>query len=173
MISLVEFCIFASLGTLTAAGASHGLHRLRQIRGGPAVATTMAAQYDGPDRPAPGAWHEPRRAPRHRLTCRIEYIHGEHCTVGTLIDISRQGWRVYGQRPVARGAVMAVNVFLPNQPMPVMIDKAVARWTHGLEFGLALTEMKPDQAARLSEYLNLRFPQEERTELPVLPLSYH
>lgn len=173
MISLIEFCIVASLGTLTAAGASHGLQRLRQARVGHSSAPAMLLQSEGEDRPAPGAWHEPRRASRHRLACRIEYIDGDLCAIGTLVDISREGWRVQGQRPVARGAVLSLNLFLPNQPMPIMIDKAEARWTHGTAFGLALVEMKPDQASRLSDYLIARFPPEEQIDLSVQPLSYN
>jgi hypothetical protein len=54
--------------------------------------------------------------------------------------------------------MLSVNLFLPDQAMPIMIDEAVVRWTNGLEFGLELTQMKPDAASRLSDYLAAHVP---------------
>lgn len=173
MISLVEFFIVASLGTLTAAGASHGYNLLRQPRRSRTKGSFPFDHYGESDPPSSGAWHQPRRGPRHRVTCRIEYVQGDSCSIGTLVDISKEGWRATGRRPVVRGTVLSINVFLPNQPMPIMIDEAVVRWTNGLEFGLKLKEMKPEAASRLSDYLAANLPVEQREDVStVSPFSY-
>ncbi len=172
MISLVEFWLFATLGTLTAAGASHGYHRLRGCRHDrPGPSANVRPPETG--RPPAGAWHEPRWSTRYRLSCRMEYIERDLCSLGTLIDISTKGWRVTGQRPVANGAVVAVNLFLPDEPMPIMIEQATVRWTEGLEFGLGLNKIRPQEAARLSEYLTSRFPVSQPATLPFSPYAYN
>lgn len=174
MISLVEFFIIASLGTLTAAGASHGYQLLRQPRGRRAAVPSLVGQDEESGQPSAGAWHTPRRGPRYRMTCRIEYVHDETYMIGTLVDISIAGWRASGPRPVARGTVMSVNVFLPDQPMPIMVDEAVVRWTSGLEFGLELTQMKPGEASRLSDYLTAHFPTGQPESVSAFsPFSYN
>jgi hypothetical protein len=103
----------------------------------------------------------------------MEYIERDLCSLGTLIDISTKGWRVTGQRPVANGAVVAVNLFLPDEPMPIMIEQATVRWTEGLEFGLGLNKIRPQEAARLSEYLTSRFPVSQPATLPFSPYAYN
>jgi hypothetical protein len=174
MISLVEFFIVASLGTLTAAGASHGYNLLRQPRSRRAKSSFPSDRYEEADLPSFGAWHTPRRGPRHRMTCRIEYVQEDSYSIGMLVDISKEGWRATGRRPVVRGTVISVNVFLPNQPMPIMIDEAVVRWTNGLEFGLELQEMKPEAASRLSDYLAANLPVEQREDVSAIsPFSYN
>lgn len=174
MISLVEFCILASLGTLTAAGASHGYNQLRQPRSGRrAAAASMTCQDEDSGRPSSGAWHEPRREVRHRIRCRIEYIQGDVRSVGTLIDISDRGWRAIGRRSVGRGTVLSLNIFLPEQPIPIMIDNAVVRWTNGPEFGLELTHIKPESASRLSDYLSMHLEERSRPVSDLSPFSYN
>jgi hypothetical protein len=173
MISLVEFWLFASLGTLTAAGASRGYHRLRRHRHG-TLRSSIDVRLQGDEgRPPAGAWHEPRWSARYRLSCRIEYIQDDLCSLGMLVDISKNGWRVTGQRAAAKGAVMSVNLFLPDEPMPVMIEQATVRWTDGLEFGLGLNKMRPEEAARLSDYLASRFPASQETVSPFSPYAYN
>ena len=174
MISLVEFLFFASLGTLTAAGASHGYQLLRQPRCRRSPVSSLPMQDEESSRPSSGAWHEPRRGPRHRMCCRIEYIHGDLCSIGTLVDISRKGWRVAGPNQVPRGTAVSAKLYLPDQPMPIIIDRAVVRWTDELEFGLELTKFQPASASRLSNYLATQFPVEQPEFLSTLsPFSYN
>lgn len=108
------------------------------------------------------------------MTGRIEYVQGDGWMMGTLLDISKAGWRATGPRPVARGTAMAVNLFLPDEPMPIMVDEAVVRWTDGLEFGLELRQMKPGEASRLSDYLTAHFPAGRPETVSVFsPFSYN
>jgi hypothetical protein len=108
------------------------------------------------------------------MSARIECFQGNTCSLGTLIDISKQGWRARSERRIARGATISVNVFLPGQLVPISIDEAVVRWTSRMEFGLELTRMKPEAAARLSDYLTKTFPVDrEKSTLALSPFSYN
>jgi hypothetical protein len=174
MISLVEFFMIASFGTLTAAGASHGYHLLRQPRGNRAAAPSPSVQDGASDRPSAGAWHTPRQTSRHRVGYRMDYGTGMHCSIGKLVDISRQGWRVVGEQPVVKGTKLSVTMNLPGETMPIMIDEAMVRWTNGNEFGIELTRITPDAAARLSDYLTAHLPASEPVPVAALsPFSYN
>jgi hypothetical protein len=171
MISLIEFFSICGVATLTAAGASQGWNFLRRSRGG---RSEKPAKYDGSGRPSAGAWHEPRYDKRLRLSCRIEYIMGNSRHEAMLIDLSRQGWHARGRQPVTNGTAMVVHVYSPDIPQPIKIDEAVVRWTEGLEFGVELTRISPESAAKLSDYVTAHFSAPEPTPTYVLsPFSYN
>jgi hypothetical protein len=174
--SLIEFFAIFSLATLTAAGASHGLHLLRQPRDKRAGMTPQSRNNNDEEsgRPSAGAWHEPRYGKRHRVSCRIEYAVGGSRLEGMLIDISRQGWRANGSQPVVKGTTMTVYVYVSDLSQPVVIDQAVVRWTDGLEFGVELIRISPDSAARLSDYLSSLYPAPAPMPASLLsPFSYN
>ena len=166
---LVSFC---GLATLTAAGASEGFRRLRRARAEHLADRMRIAVAEPSERPAPGTWHEPRDRKRHRLNLRIEYILEDIRHEGMLIDMSLHGWRAHGIHPVAKGTMISVEILQGGQP--IRLDEAVVRWTNGLEFGVEVTQISPNAAAALSQYLTIHFPPE--APLPVYelsPFSYH
>ena len=57
-----------------------------------------------------------------------------------------------------------------DPPQCITIDEAVVRWTDGLEFGVEVTRISPDSAARLSEYLTVHYPPEEPAPVTRSPL---
>ena len=174
MISLMEFVSICGVASLTAAGVSQGLQRLRPSRGQRADERVSLPIEDTSGRPAPGAWHEPRDGKRHTVSYPIEYILGKIRYEGMLVDMSQRGWRARGMRPVAKGTAMTVEILCSNPPDRITIAEAVVRWTDGLEFGVQVTDISPDSAARLSEYLTKHFPHEEPAPVYALsPFSYN
>jgi hypothetical protein len=174
MISLLEFVSICGVVTLTAAGASQGLHCLRRSREQRSDPPTDLADDESSGRPAAGAWHEPRYGKRHAVSCPIEYVLGESRNVGSLVDMSRRGWRAQGKHPVAKGTPMMVRLVGSDPAQCITIDEAVVRWTDGLEFGVEVTRISPDSAARLSDYLTLHYPPEEPAPVYTLsPFSYN
>jgi hypothetical protein len=88
--------------------------------------------------------------------------------------MSRRGWRAQALHTVAKGTVMTVEILCPDSARRITIEEAVVRWTDGLEFGVEVTHISPDSAARLSEYLTLHFPPEEPAPVYALsPFSYN
>jgi hypothetical protein len=158
MISLFDFVTVSSVATLTAVGASHGLTLLRQARGIHSKSSARSNQDDESGRPSAGAWHEPRFGTRVPVDCRIEYLFECQQSEGRLVDMSRQGWRVRGLQPVAKGTTMTVQVYITDSARPIPIDEAIVRWTEGLEFGVELTRMSPESAMRLRTYMATNCP---------------
>jgi hypothetical protein len=174
MMSLMEVLSICGVITLTAAGASQGLHLLRRSRTHPIVVTIKSMDEESSGRPAAGAWHEPRYGKRHALNCAIEYVFGEVRHKGMLVDMSRRGWRARGTYPVARGTPMMVRILCSGSAQDITIDEAVVRWTDGQEFGMEVTRISLDSAARLSDYLTLHCPPPEPAPIHALsPFSYH
>ena len=158
MINLIEFVTISSVATLTAAGASHGLSLLRQARGIPSKSPARSRHDEESGRPSEGAWHEPRFGTRVPVDCRIEYLFECRQSEGRLVDMSRQGWRVKGLQPVAKGTSMTVQAYFSDSARPIPIDEAIVRWTEGLEFGVELTRISPESATMLRTYLATNFP---------------
>jgi len=153
MITLVEFVTIASVAMLTAVGASHGLNRLRQAHGSQPENRSHSWQEEESGRPASGAWHEPRYSTRYSVDWRIDYTVGDQSFQGSLVDMSRKGWRARGTQDIAKGTSMTVHAHFAGVTQPILIDEAIVRWTDGVEFGLELTRINPEAAATLSRYL--------------------
>lgn len=173
MISLIEFVSICGVATVTAAGASQGLHLLRRSREQSSDQHSPPAQDETPGRPAAGAWHEPRYGKRHAVTCRIEYVLGTTRHEGMLVDMSQRGWRAQARQPVPKGSVMTVHILTDAAPC-ITIEEAVVRWTDGLEFGVEVTRISPDSAAQLSAFLSRHYPAETPSPAYALsPFSYN
>jgi hypothetical protein len=174
IMSLLEFLSVCGVITLTGVMVSRGLHWLWRSCGEQDAPSADPAGEESSGRPAAGAWHEPRFGKRRPVSCPIEYVLGETAYEGTLIDMSRRGWRAQGRHPVAKGMPMLVRIVGSDPAQSIMIDEAVVRWTDGLEFGVEVTRITPESAARLSDYLTLQFPREDPAPVYALsPFSYN
>jgi hypothetical protein len=172
MISLIEFVSICGVATMTAAGASQGLHLLRRSRA--STSPHGPPREDDSGRPARGAWHEPRFGKRHAVTCRIEYVVGDVRYEGMLVDMSQGGWRAQGVSSLPKGTVMQVQIICSDSARCITIEEAVVRWSDGLEFGVEVTRISPDAAARLSDYLSTHYPPETQVSAYALsPFSYN
>ncbi len=174
MISLVELLMIIGLATVTAAGASLGLTLARQSRGRRTQQhMALPSQDDTTGRPAPGAWHTPRRN-RFHMRCPVEYRTESGVVSGTLLDMSEQGWRMAGEQPMSKGTMMSLRIYLPGQSTPLIIDEAIVRWTSDREFGVELTSLSQDAAARFSDYLTTQIPtNQSRPEYAMSPFAYN
>ena len=173
MISFLELVTISSIATLTAASASHGWNLLRQPRSGQSENQAIQ-RNDESGRPPEGAWHEPRFGTRLAVDCRMEYLFDNQQVEGRLVDMSRLGWRAKGLQPVAKGTKMTVHVYFADSARPISIDEAVVRWTDGLVFGVELTRISPESAAKLRTYLAEKYPAPQQSpEYAFSPYFYN
>jgi hypothetical protein len=93
--------------------------------------------------------------------------------MGMLIDVSRRGWRATGPSPVLAGTTLSMRVFFPDAAQSVFIEEAVVRWSDGLEFGVELTQISPEDAQVLSDYLSIHYPLEPSPSFAFSPFSYN
>jgi len=174
MLSLVEFVMIVGLAIITAAWISSEFWRVRAPRQTRSHTQISSDPEAGAGRPSPGAWHSPRHTPRYSAHCEMEYLSPQGAGKGTLINLSREGWRIKSDHPVTQGTVLSLRLYLQDQPTPLDVDQAIVRWTDSTEFGVELVSLRPDAATRLSEYLSIHFPQPDGKPLfPHSPFAYN
>lgn len=90
---------------------------------------------------------------RFSMQCPVFYLNERFIAQGVVWNFSRRGWRIDGEHDVEEGTVVALCVFLPDDQIPVTIERAVVRWSRGQEFGLETLYMRPEQHARFRRFV--------------------
>lgn len=55
---------------------------------------------------------------------------------GIIKDLSLRGSYLTGNAPVSVGMALALQIFVPGDPEPLLIDRATVKWVKGSEFGV-------------------------------------
>lgn len=101
---------------------------------------------------------KPRIATRHKLTCRAFFsgagLEGE----GMVIDMSKSGCRIQCQNVPEAGSTLKVDLFLPDYPRPLKIERGLVRWAKADTFGLEFVEIQASQRERLRVFLGTQSP---------------
>lgn len=94
----------------------------------------------------------------HRIPvrCLLYYMGGEFLGKGTVMNLSRNGFRVLGDHQVVPGMELIVRLSLPDKDEPVEIQRVVVRWVRGLLFGAKVVAMSPDGEDRVGTFLSSR-----------------
>jgi len=94
----------------------------------------------------------------HRIPvrCLLYYMGGEFLGKGTVMNLSRNGFRVLGDHQVVPGTELIVRLSLPDRDEPVEIQRVVVRWVRGLLFGAKVVKMSPDGEDRVGTFLSSR-----------------
>ena len=94
----------------------------------------------------------------HRIPvrCLLYYMGGEFLGKGTVMNLSRSGFRVLGDHQVVPGTELTVRLALPDKDEPVEIQRAVVRWVRGLLFGVKIVTLSPDGEDRVGSFLSSR-----------------
>lgn len=94
----------------------------------------------------------------HRIPLRCEmYYMGEgFLGKGTVVNLSRNGFRVLGDCLAVPGMELIVRLSLPNHNEPVEIQRCVVRWVRGLMFGVRVLKVKPEGEDRIGSFLSNR-----------------
>lgn len=94
----------------------------------------------------------------HRIPvrCALYYMGGEFLGKGTVMNLSRQGFRVLGDHHVVPGMELVVRLSIPDKHETVEIERVVVRWVRGLLFGAKVTKLSPDGEERIGTFLSSR-----------------
>ena len=94
----------------------------------------------------------------HRIPVRCEafFMGGDFLGKGTVVNLCRNGFRVLGDHQVVPGMQLVVRLSLPDQDLPVEIQRVVVRWVRGLLFGVKIVTMSPDGEGRVGTFLSAR-----------------
>jgi CheY-like chemotaxis protein len=94
----------------------------------------------------------PQTHPRYPIECRVDYT-GDHEGHGVTKNLSLGGCLLKTTTPVEVDAHLTLQLALPNDPVPIKIHVAVARWSAPLICGLDFLLIDEHGERLLSEYL--------------------
>ena len=94
----------------------------------------------------------------HRIPvrCQLYYMGGEFLGKGTVMNMSRNGFRVLGDHQVVPGMELIVRLSLPDKDEPVEIERVIVRWVRGLLFGAKVITSTPGGDDRVGSFLSSR-----------------
>jgi hypothetical protein len=80
----------------------------------------------------------------------VRYLMDGAAGEGIIKDLSLTGSRITGNAWVCVGMVLTLQIFVPGDPEPLLIDRATVKWVKGSEFGVVFDTPKPKVAERMS-----------------------
>ncbi len=95
----------------------------------------------------------------HRIPvrCELYYMGDEFLGKGTVMNLSREGFRVIGDQQVVPGMELVVRLsFSEKEGGPIEIQRVVVRWVRGLLFGAKMVKVKPTSEERIGAFLSTR-----------------
>jgi PilZ domain len=111
-----------------------------------------------------------RKGTRVAVERRVEYRHAGGQGQGMLTDLSMQGCRIKGACCLSCGARLRLQIWLPDQAEPVMIERSVVRWIAEDQFGVSFLEVPSDVAVRLTQVFQT-LQKEQQTTGQVIPVA--
>jgi hypothetical protein len=72
---------------------------------------------------------------------------------GMLKDLSLSGASIAGDVPVPIGMTLGLQLMVPGDPEPLLIDRAIVQWVKGLQFGVELTPRR-EIAERITKLIS-------------------
>lgn len=77
-----------------------------------------------------------RKHQRLKKLVPVRYLGDGIVGEGIIKDLSLTGSYMTGNAPVSVGMTLALQIFVPGDPEPLLIDHVIVKWVKGLEFGV-------------------------------------
>lgn len=87
------------------------------------------------------------------VSCFLYYLGEGLVGTGKVCDLSVNGWRIEGDKPVTVGMKLTLRVYLPDQPKAIDIEGVTVQWTKDRQFGLEIANMNAHAMARIREFV--------------------
>jgi len=96
---------------------------------------------------------EKRLHPRFTAQFRSTFSGGQREGQGKTLDLSDGGCRIESHDAVVPNAAFECRIYAPGLNWPLRVDEAQVRWVKGNTFGLAFTDMHPDERVKLRQLI--------------------
>ncbi len=73
---------------------------------------------------------------------------------GTVVNLSMKGCQVLSAITVEPGDHLSLNLQVPRQRSPLIVELTTVRWVHGQSFGLEFISLWPAEEERLRQFLS-------------------
>jgi hypothetical protein len=84
----------------------------------------------------------------------VRYLRDRIAGEGIIKDLSLSGSYITGNAPVSVGMALALQIFVPGDPVPLLIDRATVKWVKGSEFGVDFDRPEPKVVERITQVIS-------------------
>ena len=95
-----------------------------------------------------------RKDQRLKKLVPVRYLGDGIAGEGIIKDLSLSGSYITGNAPVSAGMALALQIFVPGDPEPLLIDRATVKWVKGSEFGVDFEIPQPKVAERITQVIS-------------------
>ncbi|HXC67761.1 MAG TPA: PilZ domain-containing protein [Nitrospiraceae bacterium] len=95
-----------------------------------------------------------RKNQRLKKLVPVRYLGDGIAGEGIIEDLSLSGSYITGNAPVSVGMALALQIFVPGDPEPLLIDPASVKWVKGSEFGIDFDTPQPKVAERITQVIS-------------------
>jgi hypothetical protein len=99
-------------------------------------------------------WFFRRKHQRLTRLVSVRYLRDGIAGEGIINDLSLSGSYMTGNTPVSVGMALALEIFVPGDPEPLLIDRATVIWVKGSEFGVDFDTPAPKVAERITTVIS-------------------
>ena len=84
----------------------------------------------------------------------VRYLRDGITGEGIIKDLSLSGSYITGNAPVSVGMTLGLQIFVPGDPVPLLIDRATVKWVKGSEFGVDFDVSHPKETERITQVIS-------------------
>ena len=95
-----------------------------------------------------------RKNQRLKKLVPVRYLFDSRAGEGVVKDLSLNGGSITGNAPVSVGMELGLQLFVPGDPKPLLLDGASVKWVKGSEFGVDFDTPQPKVAERLTQVIS-------------------
>ena len=95
-----------------------------------------------------------RKHQRLKRLVPVRYLGDGIAGEGIIKDLSLSGSYMTGNAPVSVGLALALQIFVPGDPEPLLIARAIVKWVKGSEFGVDFDTPPPRVAERITTVIS-------------------
>ena len=100
------------------------------------------------------AWFFRRKHQRLTRLVSVRYLRDGIAGEGIINDLSLSGSYMTGNTPVSVGMALALQIFVPGDPEPLLIDRATVKWVKRADFGVDFDTHEPKVAERITQVIS-------------------
>lgn len=95
-------------------------------------------------------WLFMRKQHRPTRVVSVRYLRDGIAGEGLIDSLLLSGSCIIGNRPVSIGVALALQMFVPGDSEPLLIDRATVIWVKGAEFGVVFDTPTPKVAEQIT-----------------------
>ena len=84
----------------------------------------------------------------------VRYLGNGIAGEGIIKDLSLSGSYITGNVTVSVGVALALQIFVPGDPVALLIDRAIVKWVKGSEFGVDFNTLQPKAVEQITTVIS-------------------